>query len=47
MLKKILMFLLATNVVACRPTKHRPTGMPTACANYVIVVALLVVTGHI
>ena len=33
MLKKIMMFLLATNVVASRPPKRRPTGTPHARAN--------------
>ena len=33
MLKKIMMFLVATNIVASRPPEHRPTGMPTACAK--------------
>ena len=31
--KKIKTFLEATNVVASRPPKRRPTGTPTARAN--------------
>ena len=31
--KKIITFLVATNVVVSRPPEHRPTGMPTALAN--------------
>ena len=33
MLKKIIMFIVATNVIASRPPEHRPTGTPTAHAN--------------
>ena len=33
MLKKIMMFIVATNVVASRPPEHRPTGTPHARAN--------------
>ena len=36
MLKKIMMILVATNVVASRPAEHRPTGTPTARANILI-----------
>ena len=32
MLKKIMMFLVATNVVANRPPERRSTGMPTTPA---------------
>ena len=32
-LKKIMMCIVATNVVASRPPKCRPTGMPTSGAN--------------
>ena len=32
MLKKIMIFLVATNVVASQPPKRRPTGMTTARA---------------
>ena len=31
--KKLMMFIVATNVVANRPTEHRPTGMPNTRAN--------------
>ena len=31
--EKIMTFLEATNVVASRPPKRRPTGTPTARAN--------------
>ena len=31
--KKIIMFIVATNVVASRLPKRRPTGTPTARAN--------------
>ena len=34
MMKKIMMFLVATYVIASRPPDCRPTGTPTACANY-------------
>ena len=34
MMKKIMMILVDTNIVASRPTEHRPTGMPTACAFF-------------
>ena len=33
MLKKIMMILVATNVVASRPPDRRPTETPTACAK--------------
>ena len=33
MMKKIMMILVATNVVASRPPKCRPTGTSTACAR--------------
>ena len=33
MLKKIMMFLVATNVVASRPPECRPTGTPPTRAN--------------
>ena len=29
-----MMLIVATNVIARRLAKHRPTGMPTAHANY-------------
>ena len=32
--KKIMMFIVATNVVASRPPERRPTGTPHARANY-------------
>ena len=31
---KIMSEIVATNVVTSGPPKRRPTGMPTACANY-------------
>ena len=31
--EKIMSFLVATNIVASRPSDHRPTGMPHALAN--------------
>ena len=31
---KIMMFLVATNVVASRPPERRPTGTPHARANF-------------
>ena len=31
--KKVMMFLVATNVVASRPSERRPTGTPHARAN--------------
>ena len=34
MMKKIMMILVATNIVASRPPERRPTGTPTARANY-------------
>ena len=32
-LKKLIMFLVATNVVASQPPECRPSGMPTARAK--------------
>ena len=32
--KKIMAFIVATNVVASRPPERRPTGTPLAHANY-------------
>ena len=32
-LKKIMTFIVATNVIASRPPNRRPTGMPHARAN--------------
>ena len=32
--EKIMLFLVATNVVASRPAERRPTGTPHARANY-------------
>ena len=32
--KKIKTFIVATNVVASRPTERRPTGTPHARANF-------------
>ena len=34
--KKIMTFLLATNVVASRPPEQRPTGTATARANTIL-----------
>ena len=34
--KKIITFMVATNVVASRPPKHRPTGTPHALAKNVL-----------
>ena len=34
MLKKTMMFIVATNVIASRLAEPRPTGMPIARANY-------------
>ena len=33
MLKKIIMFIVATNVIASRPPERRPTGTPHARAK--------------
>ena len=33
--QKIMTFIVATNVVASRPPKRRPTGTPHARANFV------------
>ena len=33
MLRKIMMFLVATKVVASQPAERRPTGKPTVPAN--------------
>ena len=33
MMKKIMMILVATNIVASRPPERQPTGTPTARAN--------------
>ena len=33
MLKKIMMLVMATNVIASRPPKRQPTGTPSARAN--------------
>ena len=32
--KKIMSFIVATNIVASRPPERRPIGTPTAHANY-------------
>ena len=32
--KKIMLFLMATNVVASRLPERQPTGTPHACANF-------------
>ena len=37
--KKIMTFIVATNVVASRLPKHHTTGTPHAHANYYIVIA--------
>ena len=34
MMKKIMMILVLTNIIVSRPPEHRPTGTPTARANY-------------
>ena len=34
--EKIMLFLVATNLVASRPPERRPTGTPHARANYKI-----------
>ena len=33
--KKIMTFIVATNVIASRPTERRPTGTPHARANFI------------
>ena len=35
MLKKIMAFIVATNVDASRPPERRPTGTPHARANFI------------
>ena len=37
MLKKIMMFIVATNIIASRPPKRRPPGMPHSRANSKVV----------
>ena len=39
--------LVATNVVASRPPKRRPTGTPSARANWVLGLAISLLIGRI
>ena len=36
--EKIMTFIVATNVVASRPPKRRPTGTPHARANFIALI---------